>query len=278
MYCQTHNAKRLSHYHAKGFDYEICFIETPQELASLSQAFTIIGAGTNRLWLNHQDTPIVSLKDINHVQFIENGCVTVGAGVTLPTLINKAKEQRLGGLEFTWPIHASIGGALAQNFGAYGLHIGQFVRSMSVYRLADQKIISIEVNDENDWFSYRASKLKSDGLVLIEATLQLESVSTVDIQSKLTSIQEKRRSLYPLHHTCGSVFKNPPDMSAGKLLDDCGLKGFRMGPVQTATNHANIILSNPSASTQDIDVLITYLKQIVLEKTGIHLEPEIETY
>ncbi len=276
MYSRSLNAKKLSHFQAIGPDYEVTYIEDLSELKTLSGPITPIGTGTNRLWLNRQHSTLISLKPLNHVHFLKDGLVTVGAGVTLPSLINKAKEKGLGGLAFTWPIPASLGGALAQNFGAYQSQIGTLVRSMTVYSPKTKTISTL--SPETDWFSYRHSQLKTDGLVLIEATLQLNPIDLSLIQTELDTFQQQRTSRYPLHHTCGSVFKNPPNIPAGKLLDDCGLKGFRMGPARTAEGHANVILADNDATTQDIHDLIQYLQHTVLDQTGVTLELELEIY
>lgn len=277
MYSRSLNAKRLSHFQAVGPDYNITFIEDAAELATLDQPFTLLGAGTNRLWLNPQHSPLISLKPLNHVHFRGgSGLVTVGAGATLPIVINQAKEKGLGGLAFTWPIPASLGGALAQNFGAYQSQIGTLVRSMTVYSPLTQTLSTL--SPETGWFSYRQSRLKTDGLVLIEATLQLKPMDPSHIQTELDAIRRQRTSRYPLHHTCGSVFQNPSPVPAGKLLEDCGLKGFRMGPVHTAEGHANIIVADSNATTQDIADLIQHLQRTVLDQVSVALELELAVY
>ncbi len=276
MYARSLNAKQLSHFQAVGPDYNVTFIEDASELAALDQPFTLLGAGTNRLWLNPQHSPLISLKPLNYVHFFEGGLVTVGAGAMLPIVINQAKEKGLGGLAFTWPIPASLGGALAQNFGAYQSQIGTLVRSMTVYSPLTKTLLTL--SPETDWFSYRHSRLKTDGLVLIEATLQLEPMDPSHIQTELDSIRHQRTKRYPLHHTCGSVFKNPANIPAGKLLDDCGLKGYRRGAVHTAEGHANIILADSGSTTQDIADMIQHLQCTVLEQTGVTLEIELEIY
>ena len=278
MYCQSLNAKQLSHYHAEGPDYQVNFIEEQRELASLTGSITVIGAGTNRLWIHPQHDTIICLKALDQIHFLDDGLVQVGAGVLLPRLIKEAKELGWGGLEFTWPIPASLGGALAQNFGAYQAHLGSFVRTMSVFDLITKKIVTVVIENESDWFSYRQSKLKTEGLILLEATLELIPMAKDSIQTLIENIQLQRSQLYSMHNTCGSVFKNPPQLSAGKLLDECGLKGFRIGPVQTSTKHANIIVADPNAKTQDISDLISHLKQTVIEKRGIALELELAVY
>ena len=133
MFTQSLNAKQLSHYQVTGPDYSVTFIESPEELATLTGVITVVGAGTNRLWISRQKTTLISLKQLNKIEFQDDGFVRVGSGVLLPTLIKAAKKKERGGLEFTWPISATLGGALAQNFGAYNTHIGSFARSMTLF-------------------------------------------------------------------------------------------------------------------------------------------------
>jgi UDP-N-acetylmuramate dehydrogenase len=256
----------------------VTYIQDPLELASLPSPITLIGSGTNRLWVNSQHSLLVSLKELNTLTFFNDGLVRVGAGVILPTLINESKGLRFGGLEFTWPIPATIGGAITQNFGAFNAHLGNFVRSITVFDPLTKEISVVSIDNEEDWFSYRYSRIKKEGLVLIDATLKLELIDPSDIQSDLDSIQSKRISRHPLPHTCGSVFKNPPHVPAGKLLEDCGFKWFHLGPVQTAVNHANVIIADPKATTQDIFDLIRMLQKEVHSKTGIPLELELDVY
>ena len=240
----------------------------------------VIGAGTNFLFVKKQletDT-FVSLKKFNKVAF-ENNKVTVGAGVLLPTLIALAKKNSLGGLEFTYPVPASVGGAVYQNFGAYGKEICNYVASVRAYDFLSGKFLDFDTsNNQDKFFSYRDSYFKQHKLIITAISLTLEKSDSENIKNLLKEVSNKRHASYPNRKTCGSVFKNGNNFFAGKLLEDAGFKGYKQGNVQISSNHANVIICTNNATCLEIYKLIQNMKQTVYDKFQVELEVELMIY
>ncbi|MDD5456534.1 MAG: UDP-N-acetylmuramate dehydrogenase [Candidatus Margulisbacteria bacterium] len=270
----TLNASKLSNLWATGLDYRVIYPENIEELLAIKEPYIVIGNGTNSFYLNPQKEAFVSLKLLKKITILPDCQIEAEAGVLLPEIIAKAKKFSLSGLEFTYPVPASLGGAIVQNFGAYDEEISNLLKKITVLNPKTKIISEIKITSKQKIFSYRSSTLKKEGLVLLNATLQFHKDTLDNINKKLSEMTYKRKNLYPLNHTLGSVFLNTKEYSAGKLLDEAGLKGFQYKNTFVSKQHANVIITKNS-SVQEVNELIQIMKKKVKEKFKIELKEEI---
>ncbi|MDR3137189.1 MAG: UDP-N-acetylmuramate dehydrogenase [Coriobacteriales bacterium] len=203
---------------------------------------------------------------------VPGGLLVAGAGVLLSTLVQAAFKGGIRGFEFAVGIPGTLGGALAMNAGTAKEWIGSVVRSLTVYR-SGSGLARIE-GDELPW-NYRQSGLPAADIIL-EAELWATSGHTGQIRAKMEAALNRRKRSQPLTKpSAGSIFKNPPDQSAGALIDALGLKGFTIGGAEVSPLHANFIVTNGSATAADVLAIILMIKQRVKEAYGIELQNEI---
>lgn len=199
--------------------------------------------------------------------------ILAGAGTTLASLASLALENGLEGMECLSGIPGTLGGALRMNAGAGGQEIGPLVESV---RLMDPEGSVHSLSGKDIRFGYRDSSLKEQGIIL-DARLRLGMGKKEDILKKMKEHLQWRKRTQPLEWpSAGSVFKNPEGKSAGRLLEEAGLKGLRAGGAEISSRHANFIVNLGGATASDILELIETATRRVLEKTGIKLELEIQ--
>lgn len=205
---------------------------------------------------------------------VEGTAVTAGSAVPLPRLARTCVDQGLRGLEFFVGIPGSVGGAVRQNAGCFG--------SETKDRLVEARIINLRTGttrtDGPDALemSYRHSNVGSDDLV-VDATFETERGDAEEGRRIIREITRWRRDNQPGGTlNAGSVFKNPPDISAGELIDSLGLKGHRVGDVAVSDKHANFFVAGPEATSEDVRQLVEEIKDRVLKLSGTILEPEIQ--
>tara|TARA_B100000700_G_scaffold146593_1_gene163204 strand:- start:2 stop:880 length:879 start_codon:yes stop_codon:yes gene_type:complete len=237
----------------------------------------IIGAGSNLL-INDKGVKGLSLcmRQLKGVQINKKtGIVEVLSGEMLPTLARKAAANGLHGLEWAVGIPGTIGGAVVMNAGAQGDCISNYLESITTLSLNGEFKL-IKANDLN--FEYRYSLLQEEQLIVISARLKLEAGHE---EAKIRQITNEnfnhRLTTQPYQDkTCGSVFKNPEPLKAGKLIEELGLKGFRFGGAEISKTHANFIINANKASSADVQGLIKYIQEKVLDVYGILLETEVK--
>jgi UDP-N-acetylmuramate dehydrogenase len=275
MLISTLNAKELSYSHCLGENYIIHFPENISDLNEIHEDAFILGRGTNTLFKNKQKGQIVSLSKLTNYE-VKGNIVYADAGITLPTLINKLMTYNLGGLEFTYPILTSLGGAVYQNFGAYERTISELIIEVNCFNKKNktQKTLT----KQECLFNYRSSVFKANDYIITSVTLLLEKIDKTLIEKNCEHFKIKRETAYPLSYNLGSIFKNPTGLSAGKLIDECGLKGYEYKTVKVCNTHANIILCNKNSTSEDFLKLIEIIKLKVKSKTDINLELEIVIY
>ncbi len=203
-----------------------------------------------------------------------------GAGEKLEDLISFAAENELSGLEFAAGIWGTVGGAIFGNAGAYGGEIGQLLVSA---QLVDRQGNIKTVESDYLEFSYRSSKLKETGESVCRATFALKKGKKDAIKGKIDEILTLRRKKLPYgQKTAGCIFKNIPrdeekfgKLSAGRLLDEANAKKLKVGDARVFENHANILVNDGSAKSEDIKKLVDLMKAKVKEKFGIELREEI---
>lgn len=246
-----------------------------KKLKATHTKFMILGNGSNVLFSDDAyEGVIIKLDEFNDIQFIGNK-VIVGAGASLMKVAYQSIRRGLTGLEFATGIPGSIGGAVYMNAGAYKSDMGYVVSKIKV--LTPKMTVITMVNRELD-FHYRTSFLKKHkGYICLEATIQLKKGNKEAIEQVVEDRKKRRLESQPLEYpSAGSVFRNPPDMFAGKLIEDLGYKGLVKGGAKISEKHANFIVNFKQAKAKDVKDLIDFVKQVVKEKYNVDLVVEQE--
>lgn len=200
--------------------------------------------------------------------------VIAGAGVKGPKLAQTVAEYGLSGLEFMIGFPGSVGGEVFMNAGAHGQSVSDVFKSALVKGIEPDYITLTK--DEMD-FSYRHSICQDKKYIVLEAEFELTPKNPEEIKRKMAENLEFRKAHQPslALPNCGSIFKNPENNSAGKLLDECGVKNLQAGGAKVWENHANFIVNTGNATSTDVLKLMLEMKQRVKEKFNISLKPEI---
>ena len=237
--------------------------------------YMVLGNGSNVLFSDKTyDGVIIKLDNFNKIEFVGNK-VICGSGASLMKVSREALKRSLAGLEFASGIPASIGGAIYMNAGAYKSDMGYITTSVKVLT-PDLKIITL--TNKEMAFHYRDSFLQHHkDYICLEATLRLEKGDKETLEEVTKDRKERRVKTQPLTYpSAGSVFRNPDDVPAGKLIDDLGLKGLTKGGAEVSKVHANFIINKNEASAKDIHDLMLFVKEAVKEHYGIDLKIEQE--
>ena len=236
--------------------------------------YLILGNGSNVILAKPSFDVVIKLDRLNNID-IKDNIVTASSGVSLIKLSNLCMEKGLNGLAFAGGIPGLLGASVAMNAGAYKEDMASIVRSVKVITPRGE-IITMKNNELE--YSYRDSFLKRNKeYICIEATLELEYEDKELIRNKMIDRRDRRISSQPVNMpSAGSVFRNPPNLSAGKLIEDLGLKGYTIGGAQISEKHANFIINKSNATYDDIISLIEYIKKKVKEKYDIDLILEQE--
>lgn len=218
---------------------------------------------------------VVSLAHPNFANIAVAGeRVTVGAGAMLANAITVTVGAGLAGLEPLVGIPGTVGGALHGNSGSHGGDIGQWACRATVMT-RNGEIIERERNELV--FAYRESSL--DELVILSAQFELEKEDPLVVTKRMQKQWIVKKANLPMaHENTGCIFKNPRGMSAGMLIDQCGLKGEQMGGVEVSQRHANFFVAKPGATAKDVLQLIEVVRNRVAERMGVELETEIEIW
>jgi len=204
----------------------------------------------------------------------EEGLVWAGAGLSNAAFVERALGLGLGGMEFLTAIPGSIGGAIAMNAGAHGQETQAFL--VAARHLPPGGAITQTPRAALE-FGYRTSPLRGDrGQVVLAGAFRLEPLGPEEIRARKQHFQQWRREHQPRDYpNCGSVFKNPPDDFAARLVDQCGLKGHRIGGAQVSEKHANFIVNRGGAKAAEVLALVAHIQTTVLQEKGISLELEM---
>lgn len=195
------------------------------------------------------------------------------AGVKMSYLVKTAAKYSLTGIENLVGIPGSLGGALVMNAGAEGSELGDVVRSVTRVNLNAE---IQKIKRDGLVFEYRKTAFPPGGGVIVEAELELRKGDRLAIQDTIDLHLKRRARTQPLTvPNSGSIFKNPPGGSAGRLIEEAGLKGFSIGDAGVSIKHANFIVNKGEAKNSDVVKLINHIQGVVKEKTGIDLETEI---
>jgi UDP-N-acetylmuramate dehydrogenase len=234
-----------------------------------------IGSGSNLLVSDDgiRGLVISPKKSFKEIKF-NNNLVFAESGVMLGSLVRKSTKRNLTGLETLIGVPGTIGGALVMNAGAFGSEISNYLTSVSIIR-TDGRLIKRRANQID--FSYRNSTFEKDEFIL-SATFELSEASKDNINEKKEIASQGRKTSQPLkYRSAGSVFKNPNgNFAAGYLIEQVGLKGYKIGNAQISDHHANFFVNHGNARADDIMSLIKISKEKVFQKFNINLELEVK--
>jgi len=249
----------------------------PELIRLLNQSVVphrFLGGGSNVL-LPDGELPWVVLQLARQepkVRF-EGNNVFVDCAADLGRTVTTCAKHDLGGMEGLIGVPGSIGGALRMNAGAYGTQIGAFVREVRVYRAATGRIETLRGPEIN--FEYRHTSFAPDDIML-SVRLELPCKPYDEILQGIRICNEKRRASQPLNQkSAGCIFKNPPGGSAGRMIDELGLKGHHVGDARVSDRHANFFINAGDASAADMLALIDDVRRRVRDRYGVELEEEV---
>lgn len=234
----------------------------------------MLGNGSNLLVSDSGlDALAVHTGRLDGVERTGERTVRAQAGVSLARLASFAQREGLGGLTFAHGIPGSLGGAVCMNAGAYGGELAQVVTAAEAW-LPGRGVVRLE--GEELAFGYRRSAFSGQRGAVLAAELLLEPGDPDQIRAGMEELGRRRREKQPLElPSAGSAFKRPQGHFAGALIEQCGLKGARVGGAQVSEKHAGFIVNTGGASSADILALIREVQRVVREKTGVELEPEV---
>lgn len=198
---------------------------------------------------------------------------TVGAGLLLSRIAKEALEDSLTGFEFAAGIPGTLGGAVVMNAGAYGGEMKDIIRSV---RVMDPQGNLLELDASQMDFAYRHSCVLEKHYIVLSAELELRRGDKAQIQAQMEDLAARRREKQPLEYpSAGSTFKRPAGYFAGKLIQDAGLRGFRVGGAQVSEKHCGFMINREQATAEDIRTLCHEIQKKVKDTFGVDLECEI---
>ena len=261
------------------------FPRTEEELSGLLKLCAeqdikpvILGAGTNVLAPDAglRGLAIVLKDALEGMERLSDTCIRVMAGVTMSRAAVFAAGLNLGGLEFAHGIPGTVGGGVYMNAGAYGGEIKDVCTRVRI----------MEMNGEARWitngeaaFSYRHSAIEDNPWIVVAAEFELTPRPEEEVWAKMKELIGKRRASQPLElPSAGSAFKRPVGGYAAALIDQAGLKGFRVGGAAVSEKHAGFVVNLGGATAEDVRELLKQVSDIVFDRTGIRLEPEVRIW
>ena len=230
----------------------------------------------SNILFSDENTDYVLIKTDNmNSLVVDNERIITGAGNLLSKISTTALKSHLSGMENLYGIPGSVGGAVIMNAGAYGSEMSQIIEETEyVDCMGDIRIVC----GDSHCFGYRHSCF-SDKEIVTKTTIKLNSGNYQNIREIMTLVIAKRKASQPLEMpSAGSVFKRPQGYFAGKLIEDCGLKGFSVGDAMVSTKHAGFIVNRGNATSEDVKKLINIIQSQVYEKFGVKLETEIRFF
>jgi UDP-N-acetylmuramate dehydrogenase len=234
----------------------------------------VLGGGSNLVVLGDLETPVLRLALPKEARR-EGTCLSATASHGHIALAEAAAAAGLSGLEFASGIPGSLGGAIRMNAGAYGR---EWVDVLARYRFLTPEGELVEKAPDPGEFRYRWSFL-TGGRVVLSATANLVEGDPAAIRAQVAEYREKRGTSQPLSkRNAGCIFKNPPGLSAGRLIDQAGLKGLRIGDAEVSPEHANFLVNHGHATAAEFAELMATVRARVLATHGVTLEPEVEIW
>jgi UDP-N-acetylmuramate dehydrogenase len=243
--------------------------------------FFLLGSGTNVLISDRGIRGLVVLNNADQIKFLEHKDrpqIWAGSGATIGLVARRTGSRGWTGLEWAAGVPGSVGGAVFGNAGAHGGDMGSSLDVAEILHHQGQTILRESWSVEQFQYEYRSSILKRKGIpvIVLSATFNLEQSTPEAVKASLKEFSKYRQETQPRGASLGSMFKNPPDHYAGRLIEQAGLKGTRRGGAMISEKHANFILNVEDAKAADVQELITLARETVREKFDVELELEIE--
>ena len=279
-YSENEDMRKNTSFKIGGIAPLIVYPDSAAQVSSVIRAaneygiqYYTLGRGTNLL-VRDEGIDFIFIKTTLMDTMKAEGCtLTAGAGCSDSRTACYALENSLTGLEFIHGIPGSIGGACYMNAGAYGSQMSDVVQSVE-YVDADGQICRLSGKELK--FGYRQSAI-GEGQVVCSVTMQLSHADPEGIRSRMNELINRRKASQQLEYpSAGSVFKRPEGYFAGKLIQDCGLKGCVSGGAQVSDKHAGFIINRGGATCKDVLDLIRRIQDEVFEKFGVHLQTEVK--
>ena len=236
--------------------------------------YSVIGNGSNLLVgdKGYRGVILQIFKKMNQIRVEENK-IYAGAGALLSKIAATALSESLTGFEFAAGIPGTLGGAVRMNAGAYGGEMKQVLESVEVMT-ADGEFLTIPVEEMG--LAYRTSVVEQKNYIVLEAVISLEKGNPEKIKEVMDDLKEKRVTKQPLEYaSAGSTFKRPEGYFAGKLIEDAGLRGFRVGDAQVSEKHCGFVINRGNASAAEVMELMRQVEDKVEENSGVRLEAEV---
>lgn len=236
--------------------------------------WTTLGRGSNMLVSDKGIRGVVIRlgNELNQIR-LEDNLIYAGASYSFIKLSVMAGKQGLTGLEFAGGIPGTVGGAVYMNAGAHGSDVSRILKSAEVLRETGE-LVQMQAKDLK--YSYRHSILQEEQGLVTEAVFELAFGDRKEIAAAMATYKDRRIKTQPLQLPCaGSVFRNPDNHHAAKLIQDAGLKGLRVGGAEVSTQHANFIVNTGKAKASDVLTLMEQVQHTVSEQYGILLVPEV---
>ena len=256
-------------------------IEELKETLDLSKKnqipLTIIGNGSNLLVTDkgiRGITAKLNLKDIEIKNENNKQIIKVEAGVPVGLLAQKLLKEEITGFEELSGIPGTIGGAVRMNAGAHGKELKDILKKVTAM---DYNGNIHEFTNEECLFSYRNSRFQKEKYIILQATLELEKGNSTEIKEKMDEYMQFRKEKQPIEYpNAGSTFKRGEDFVTAKLIDEAGLKGYKVGGAQVSEKHAGFIVNVDNATAKDVIELTDYIKEKIEEKFGKKINLEIQ--
>ncbi len=239
----------------------------------LAVPFFVLGEGSDLLVSDEGYRGVmISMGELNAIE-ADGDVLVCEAGATLKDVAERACELGLAGFEFACGIPGSVGGACFMNAGAYDGCMADVLASVEVLD-QDGQVRTIGVDDLA--LGYRASRVRTEGLVVLRARIALKPGDPQQIRAKMDDLTRRREEKQPLEYgSAGSTFKRPEGYFAGKLIMDSGLKGYRVGDASVSTKHAGFVVNLGHATAADVRAVIGHVQDEVERQFGVRLEPEV---
>ncbi len=238
----------------------------------------VIGNGSNILFEDDGYRGAVVFTEKMNETKTRGHSIVAGAGASFTALAVAAKNAGLTGLEFAYGIPGSVGGAVVMNAGAYGGETAQVIESCRAYNIKTGEFLTLSKDEMK--LSYRHTVFtENKDLICLCARFTLQEGNITEIDAKMRDLMQRRRDKQPLEFpSAGSVFKRPaPDMFAGKIIEDSGLKGLTVGGAQVSQKHAGFIINIGGATATDVRELVARIRAVISSNYGVELECEIRT-
>lgn len=238
--------------------------------------YIMIGKGSNVLFPDEGYNGVVIEigSGMEGMDFPDECRIRAQAGISLSALAGAAARHSLTGLEFASGIPGTLGGAVTMNAGAYGGEIRDCIVSATVL---DGNGKEQELDKEQLQLGYRSSVIQKKGYIVLDAVFELKKGDKEEILAKMKELNTRRREKQPLEFaSAGSTFKRPEGHFAGKLIEESGMKGYRLGDAQVSEKHCGFVINRGNATSLDVQNVIRDVQKRVYETSGILLEPEIK--